>query len=238
MTIVAETPNDAIRIAAEQALKEIKTDHESASLTYREEILARSYMLGTVRAIHHILFTGEPEAGEEFFRALKRRMDLSIMRSPHCRIIETAFKTDANCLSTTTQLGISPTSKFDTSLLQEPDFTSGKENDEDRFECSHTSNEKKGDRARHSGGWAVLGLSLLLLLLIAVQKMLCRRSVSVDTKEAIARMYLTRHYKCYLSEVSRREVENGMDFEFQNDNHRYNILVDDDGYIRSWRKVE
>ncbi len=64
-TITAEAPNDAVENAAERALQEVKTHHLRSSLAYREEVLARSYLLGTVRAIHHISFTGEPEAADD-----------------------------------------------------------------------------------------------------------------------------------------------------------------------------
>jgi hypothetical protein len=242
ITITAEAPNDVVETAADCALQEVKMDHDGSSLSYREEILARSYMLGTVRAIHHIVFTGEPKAAEEFFRALKRRIDLAVMRSPHYRIIEeTPVKMAANPAAAATRLDVLPTTKFDTSSLKKTGVTSGKAGaypDYGAFEPSQTSNETRHNRGKYLGRWFLLGLSLLLLLLVVLQKTLSRRTTSVDTKEAIARMYLTRHCKRYFREVSRQEVQNGMQFQFQNGKHRYNVVVDNDGHIRSCRKIE
>jgi hypothetical protein len=215
IAITAEAPKDAVETAAERALQEVKIDHAGSSLAYREEILARSYMLGTVRAIHHILFTGEPEGAEEFFRALKRRIDLVVMRSPHHRVIE---ETPVKC------------SRQISSKGAYSNYTSIKH--------PQTADETRDNRAKYLGRWFLLGLSLLLLLLVVLQKTLWRRTTSVDTKEAIARMYLTRRCKRYFREVSRQEVQDGMEFQFQSGKHRFNVVVDNDGQITSWRKIE
>lgn len=245
ITIIAEAPNDAIRNAAEEAIEEAKMDYAASSLKYREEILARSYMLGTVRATHHVIFTGEPEAAEVFFRSLKRRIDLVVRHSPHYRIIEetpvkmtdsTAFRTSATQAKSLPTVGFNKPSE-DVDLTKSKQILSKREADTEKGGLG-TSEEARDFRGKHLGRWLLLGLSLLVLLFLILQKTISKKtSVSADTKEAVARMYLTRHGKGYLREVSRQEMPNGMEFQFENGKNRFSVVVDDGARVTSWRKV-
>jgi hypothetical protein len=90
VTILAETATDSISNAADRALEEIanRCGYLKSHLTYRKEIVAESYMLGTVRAIHNITLCATAEEAIAFSGAFKNRIEALTRNNPSFRILE------------------------------------------------------------------------------------------------------------------------------------------------------
>lgn len=266
--IVAETGTDTIEKAVQSALEDVKVSNHTSNLTfaYRKEILARSYMLDTIRAIHHVEFLGQNEAAMKFLQSLKKRIDLTLEKSPTYKVID---ETPREWWNEPSVEVVKSTGRIDIIESQAPNksifhnigesiigkqkreaesFRGSTQTEqlsqsltgEDADDAPIRSSADKKARTVRFRSWFCLGMTTLLVLtILASQLLLLRKSkLAYQVKQVVARQHVSRYASgTDVRVIEQREVANGTEFTLEAGKHKFSVAVDDRGQVTAWRQT-